>query len=107
MTGNSGRKHAQRAYPTKECARCGGTETLQRHHRDRDPTNNEPENVEILCAKCHGAEHRRLRPVRCSICGEEFQPKRARRATVCGPECLRELGRQSANKRWSRVSRSA
>ncbi|MGH2966315.1 MAG: hypothetical protein ACRDMH_13195 [Solirubrobacterales bacterium] len=28
-----------------------------RHHRDRDPGNNERSNIEFLCAPCHRAEH--------------------------------------------------
>lgn len=33
---------------------------LHRHHRDEDPTNNVPENIQILCRACHNAVHREL-----------------------------------------------
>ncbi len=36
------------------------------HHKDRDPTNNAPENLESICRQCHEAEHtaERWRPRR-------------------------------------------
>jgi 5-methylcytosine-specific restriction endonuclease McrA len=97
----SGHKTAQRLYAANECVRCGLTQSLHRHHKDRDPSNNDPANVEILCVPCHAAEHRRLKPVACKVCAQQFQPKRTRRSTVCGPTCLAVLGRMSALKRWS------
>jgi hypothetical protein len=48
---------------TKErgrCERCGlppGPRAHDRHHRDRDPYNNDPANIEVLCRDCHAAEH--------------------------------------------------
>jgi hypothetical protein len=43
------------------CERCGFAPTdprqLHVHHRDRDRTNNAPENLETLCANCHALEH--------------------------------------------------
>jgi hypothetical protein len=57
-TRRSGRKQAQRAVPTMtECNRCQTVSRLQRHHQDRDPLNNSPENIEILCQECHKNEH--------------------------------------------------
>jgi Zn finger protein HypA/HybF involved in hydrogenase expression len=41
------------------CERCGlrkNTE-LPRHHKDRDKTNNSPDNIEVLCPTCHSKEH--------------------------------------------------
>ena len=98
---NSGRKAAQRMYQALACQRCGGTTTLQRHHKDKNPTNNSPENVEVLCNPCHAAEHKRLVPVACKVCAAPFIPKRARRATLCSKPCLSAWGKASAAKRWS------
>lgn len=49
------------------CERCGyrGVQPLDRHHKDRDRSNNDISNLEVLCVRCHnsgweGAEHRRL-----------------------------------------------
>ena len=42
------------------CQRCGRFSGLQRHHiehRARGQRNDAVENLEILCAKCHGEEH--------------------------------------------------
>src|SRR5690606_10566458 len=37
----------------KECAACGTSEGLHVHHKDRNPANNTPGNLETLCASCH------------------------------------------------------
>lgn len=41
------------------CERCGYAimEILQLHHKDRDRSNNTPQNLEILCPNCHFEEH--------------------------------------------------
>lgn len=101
----AGRKEAQRRYPitsTDRCAACCGTETLQRHHKDRNPTNNAPENIEIVCVDCHAKEHRRVKPRPCVICRRVYQPERGRRGKLCpDPQCLKEMGRRSAALRWA------
>jgi hypothetical protein len=38
------------------CGTCGAVES-ESHHIDRDPTNNEPANIAILCHPCHMALH--------------------------------------------------
>jgi hypothetical protein len=46
-------------YPQK-CMRCGYDANLAAiivHHKDRDRTNNTPENLEVLCCNCHAIEH--------------------------------------------------
>lgn len=44
-----------------KCERCGYVdyfkEELPRHHKDRNRSNNDPTNLEVLCRTCHGAEH--------------------------------------------------
>jgi 5-methylcytosine-specific restriction endonuclease McrA len=55
------RKNMKRRGMLKLCNRCGYSampEILDVHHRDRDRTNNEPENLEVLCPNCHAIEHR-------------------------------------------------
>lgn len=43
------------------CERCGyidcTRQELPRHHRDRDRTNNDSNNIEVLCWSCHNIEH--------------------------------------------------
>lgn len=55
------RKIAFRHY-NHECNRCGYSiyEALEVHHIDRDRSNNDPSNLEILCANCHTLEHKGL-----------------------------------------------
>ena len=110
MKRNSGHKQAQRKFKATSCEMCGGTLTLQRHHMDGNPTNNQATNVMIVCQPCHMKIHclignwgrGNIKPTACKICGEMFKPKRARRSTLCGkPECLKEKGRQSAELRWA------
>jgi MinD superfamily P-loop ATPase len=58
-TAHHKRKRAQRRYKNitdYECARCPATARV-RHHKDRDPGNNDPRNIEFLCHTCHAAEH--------------------------------------------------
>jgi len=61
------------------CERCGNP-GQDRHHRDGDPGNNDPRNVEFLCRRCHMAADGRLaalaryprkktHPRPCLICG--------------------------------------
>src|SRR3990167_3215304 len=46
-----------RRYRKTFCERCGSNLRLHAHHRDHDYTNDEPSNLETLCAKCHGEHH--------------------------------------------------
>lgn len=39
------------------CERCGKTERLHAHHKDRDKGNNTLANGECLCVWCHDEEH--------------------------------------------------
>ena len=53
-----GRRRAERRFTADECSRCGSTDFIDRHHVDRNPLNNDPANVAILCRRCHMAAHR-------------------------------------------------
>ena len=46
-----------RRLKLKNCQRCGSTKRLCLHHIDRNWKNNEPHNIETLCASCHMKEH--------------------------------------------------
>ena len=94
---NAGRKQAQRLYKNLvSCERCGGTETLHRHHLDNNPANNQSKNLAILCSKCHGTLHASQRwkdhtkDRTCLYCGTVFTYKRAREKT-CSRECGNKL----------------
>ncbi len=56
---NACRRAAFEAYPAR-CNRCGYAEHLEilvAHHVDRDRTNNQVSNLEILCPTCHAVAH--------------------------------------------------
>ena len=47
------RERARRLYPSiGPCVLCGNAKS-QRHHKDGNPRNNAPENIIIVCMKCH------------------------------------------------------
>ncbi len=43
----------------KNCERCGfgKYEILQIHHKDKNKTNNNFDNLELICPNCHSEEH--------------------------------------------------
>lgn len=48
-------------FKAKKCEICGYDEydfCLDLHHRDKNPTNNNPENISILCVICHRKLHK-------------------------------------------------
>lgn len=47
-----------RDYLKVACERCGSTKFLCGHHKDHDHSNNDKENIETLCKKCHQTEHK-------------------------------------------------
>ena len=43
-----------------KCCRCGFDQypkILERHHKDRNPKNNSPDNIDIVCPNCHDIDH--------------------------------------------------
>jgi len=55
---SQGHDRAKRRFKLGPCQRCGKP-GKHRHHRDRNPLNNTPSNIEILCFSCHQLEHNR------------------------------------------------
>lgn len=107
MKKNAIRKRSQKLIPELErCQECHATENLERHHPDYST----PDRVEILCQTCHvKADLRDGTRVRkkekpCKMCGKFFLPKHSRKSTTCGLDCLRDLGRRNAMKRWGNRS---
>jgi hypothetical protein len=47
MTGNGGRRAAQRMFDATSCEVCGGGAILQCHHKDGNPTNNAQTNIAL------------------------------------------------------------
>lgn len=107
--GWAGRKAAQKKFTARICQNCNSTDRLQRHHIDRNPKNNSPCNIMILCQTCHFLEHLKagdwgkgqVQMKNCVICGKEFLPKRSARAKLCGDkQCAKKNGENSARLRW-------
>lgn len=102
MNKAAARKAAQRFYEVTKCQECGSTHRVQRHHPDM----NDPLRVEILCEVCHVKADqrdgtRKMRAMQtCVICGQQFMPKCSHPHKTCSAECLSELGRRLAMKRW-------
>ena len=102
-TAADGRYQAQAIYKATECEKCGAVSgRLHRHHVNHDATDNSPQNIQILCAKCHTEEHRKPPKMsKCAVCGEMFVAKSHRsRAKICSAPCASEWGRINARKRW-------
>ncbi len=61
----TGHQRASRLYERPDaCQRCGeparetrSNAVIHIHHKDRNPLNNEPTNIEFLCPPCHRLEH--------------------------------------------------
>ena len=52
-----------RQFLGTSCEFCGATMRLQAHHKDTNPQNNSPENIQTLCISCHASYHHRVRRV--------------------------------------------
>lgn len=80
------------------CTRCGFVPVdmiqIQVHHRDRNRKNNDPANLEALCANCHVLEHAKNRTVPRSRTG----PK---------PEVLTRITLRLAQSAWATLMKLA
>lgn len=92
------RRRAVRRYALGPCQDCGKPAT-DRHHKDGDTGNNTPENIEILCRRCHMKTDGRLEkvaemakamsqknikaPSPCVVCGRLAKPLRKGRCHAC------------------------
>lgn len=58
---NNWKSGAQSGYYDRflkeSCERCGSSQNLLIHHRDRNRYNNDSVNLETLCKRCHQIEH--------------------------------------------------
>lgn len=50
--------HRYRDYVKTACEKCGSTKYLCGHHLDHNRSNNNPENIQTLCKRCHQVEHK-------------------------------------------------
>lgn len=101
------RGRARRLYKLGPCEHCGKPGT-DRHHRDGDTGNNVPENIAILCRKCHqnddgrtvtilailkaNSDKMKTPPVACQHCGRVGKRRWRGKCGACN-EYLRRTGR--------------
>lgn len=99
---STGHYRARAATLATTCSMCGTKKNLHVHHIDRNVLNDAAENLQVLCAECHRAEHATPPPTSsCAVCGTEFTAKSHRnRNKICSARCASEWGRISARKRW-------
>jgi hypothetical protein len=100
------RNRCRRLYPVLgPCQRCGKP-ARDRHHKDANPGNNDPSNVEILCRSCHMAVDGRtarladivrsrapVPPKPCRVCQRLSKPLRKGRCPRCA-DFFRNHGRE-------------
>ena len=84
-----------------EGRRCNATEGLEVHHKDENPRNNIPENLQTLCKKCHDKTHMRERM--CQDCEYHFVGgPTAKRCPPCRPIAARKWAKkQSKEKKYA------
>lgn len=57
ITNSGGRLRCNKLYKPDVCWGCEKTEGLERHHYDKNPKNNNAENIFFVCSCCHNAFH--------------------------------------------------
>jgi hypothetical protein len=70
-------------FRKKECERCGRTNDLHVHHKNKNRMDSTPENLETLCVWCHNQHHAMER--RNNVLG-------VRRATRWSPQVVQRVG---------------
>lgn len=63
--------HARNLLPNGFCEICGSEKNVDVHHKDSNPQNNNPDNLQRLCRSCHMKVHRPQST--CSICGAKVK----------------------------------
>ena len=66
-TPKASRLRARTATPDAPCAICGKAGYTEVHHIDKNPMNNDPQNLVRLCKSCHAKQHREKSF--CVVCG--------------------------------------
>ncbi len=107
-----------RKHRASECNECASPNDLHVHHIDRNPANNDPSNLQTLCASCHltrhWAEDRETRvaaaprrvPQACVVCQNQFHPRKARTQT-CSEPCKAALLSRRTSQHYATARRSA
>lgn len=98
----------KKLYPANNCEICGTNYDLNRHHKDRNRENNKPDNIQILCRKCHGKHHGREwwmgyeKKKECLWCGNVFEYSRPSQI-CCSDECSHQIRLKVRNEGLSKI----
>lgn len=68
---NNDYKNKAFQYYNNECERCGANNELEVHYRNGNHTNNDIENLEVLCKKCHVKIHNEINNLDKKFVGEK------------------------------------
>lgn len=117
------RRRAQRRIPLGQCERCKVKEAVDHHHKDRNTGNNDRQNVQCLCRRCHMIVDGRLAklreaqktacllprkkreknpPVPCVNCHAPSKPTRKGRCHNCDMY-LRKTGRERPSRLFFKI----
>lgn len=85
------------------CEACGTIENINRHHKDKDPKNNNRDNIQFLCQLHHQRLHQnwKFRKIiadeerACELCGNRYMTKRWTDRRFCNQSCAAR-----ASKNW-------
>ena len=65
------------------------------HHRDGNPLNNAPDNLEVIESAAHMRLHKQIYPdtKQCVVCGNGFtvNPRKRERNKTCSPKCAQSM----------------
>jgi hypothetical protein len=63
------------------------------HHKNHDPFDNRPENLEIITAQAHAEHHNQKHPKikACAVCKRDYapHPTKRTRSVTCSRDCFR------------------
>lgn len=102
------------------CQDCASNRSLQVHHIDGDPSNNDESNLILLCKPCHSDRHLKQGEINaaalilsnrvyaervskiCPVCNKQFSPK-LKRQVCCSKRCkgLRQGIELKGRKAWN------
>lgn len=82
------------------------------HHRDGNPLNNDPGNLEVIGGAEHMRLHKQIYPdeKQCVVCGAAFRvnPRKRSRNKTCSQDCaqsMRTAWRKASSRRMARGAR--
>lgn len=69
----------------EKCQKCGASDNIEIHHKDKNRKNNNMENLQVLCRDCHHREHAIFKIPNCLVC---LRPVNRHKNKYCSRECM-------------------